>query len=133
MRIVLDTNVLMSSIFFTGPPYQILQAWRDEKIRLVACLEILAEYREVATRLSRTYKGVDILPLLDLIAVRSRIVQVAPLADPVCSDPDDDIFIACALAANTRVTVSGDRHLLAVSGFAGIQVIRPKPFVDRFL
>ena len=133
MRIVLDTNVLMSGIFFTGPPHQILQAWRDEKIQLVACLEILAEYREVATRLGRTYKGVDILPLLDLIAVRSHIVQVTPLADPVCSDPDDDIFIACALAANTRIIVSGDRHLLAVSGFAGIQVLRPKPFVGRFL
>ncbi len=56
MKIVLDTNVLMSGISFTGPPYQILQAWRDGAIRLVVCPEILAEYRDVAVRLNRTYK-----------------------------------------------------------------------------
>ena len=61
MKIVLDTNVLMSGIFFTGPPYQILQAWRDGAIRLVVCPEILAEYRDVAVRLNRTYKAIDIL------------------------------------------------------------------------
>lgn len=133
MKIVLDTNVLMSGIFFTGPPYQILQAWRDGAIQLAVCPEILAEYRDVAVRLSRTYKGIDILPLLDLVAVRSHIVQAAPLPRPVCADPDDDIFIACALAAKAPIIVSGDRHLLAVSGFAGIQVLRPKPFIDRFL
>ena len=133
MKIVLDTNVLMSGIFFTGPPYQILQAWRDGAIRLAVCPEILAEYREVAARLSRTYKGIDILPLLDLVAVRSHLVQAAPLPKPVCDDPDDDIFLACALAAKAPIIVSGDRHLLAVSGFAGIQILRPKAFVDRFL
>jgi predicted nucleic acid-binding protein len=45
----------------------------------------------------------------------------------------DDIFLACALAASTRIIVSGDRHLLAVSGSAGIRVLRPKTFVDEFL
>lgn len=133
MKIVLDTNVLMSGIFFTGPPYQILQAWRDGAIRLVVCPEILAEYRDVAVRLNRTYKGIDILALLDLVAVRSHVVQPTPLPSSVCTDPDDDIFIACALAAKAPIIVSGDRHLLAVSGFGGIQVLRPKPFIDRFL
>jgi predicted nucleic acid-binding protein len=78
-------------------------------------------------------KAIDILALLDLVAVRSHVVQATPLSKPICSDSNDDIFIACALAAKTRIIVSGDRHLLAVSGFAGIQVLRPKPFVDRFL
>lgn len=133
MKIVLDTNVLISGIFFRGPPYRILQAWRDETIQLAACLEILAEYREVAARLSRTYKGIDILPLLDLVTARSHIVQAAPLSERVCDDPDDDIFLACALAAKAHLIVSGDRHLLAVSGFANIQILRPKAFVDQFL
>lgn len=133
MKIVLDTNVFISGIFFAGPPYQILQAWRDERLQLAVCLEILAEYRQVAARLSRKYRGVDILPLIDLVAVRSQIVQACSLPKPVCEDPKDDIFLACALTAKTQVVISGDRHLLAASGFAGIQVLRPKAFVDAYL
>lgn len=133
MRVVLDTNVFVSGIFFAGPPYRILQAWRDERVQLVACPEILAEYRQVAVRLSRKYKGVDILPLIDLVTVRSQIVRTLPLPDPVCDDPKDDVFLACALAGRTQTIISGDRHLLNVSGFAGIQVLRPKTFVDTYL
>ncbi len=133
MRIVLDTNVLMSGIFFSGPPYRILQAWRDRKLELAVCLEILAEYRQVADRLRQRYRSIDISTLIDLVAVHSHVVQTAPLPKPVCDDPKDDMFLACALAAGTRIVVSGDRHLLAVSGWAGIQVLRPKAFVDRFL
>jgi len=133
MRIVLDTNVLMSGIFFGGPPYRILQAWRDQRLQLAVCPEILAEYRRVAVRLSQRYKGIDIATLIDLVAVHSHIVQTVPLPKPVCDDPADDIFLACALAAGTRTIVSGDRHLLSVSGWAGIQVLRPKAFVSRFL
>jgi len=133
MKVVLDTNVLMSGIFFSGPPYRVLQAWRDEKVQLAVCLEILAEYREVAVRMSQKYKRIDLSSLLDLVAIHSHIVQAAPLPVPVCEDPNDDVFLACALAARTRIIVSGDKHLLAVSGWAGIQVLRPKAFVDRFL
>jgi putative PIN family toxin of toxin-antitoxin system len=132
MRIVLDTNVLMSGIFFSGPPYRILQAWRDGKVQLAVCLEILAEYRQVALRLSQRYKGVDIAALLDLVAVHSHIVQAAPLPGPICDDPKDDIFLACALAARTRIIVSGDRHLLGACGYAGLRVLRPKAFVHQF-
>ncbi len=133
MRIVLDTNVLMSGIFFSGPPYRILQAWRDKKLELAVCLEILAEYRRVADRLRQRYRSIDISTLIDLVAVHSHVVQTAPLPKPVCDDPKDDMFLACALAAGTRIVVSGDRHLLTVSGWSGIQVLRPKAFVDRFL
>lgn len=133
MRIVLDTNVFISGVFFAGPPYRILQAWRDDRIHLVVCPEILAEYRQVAVRLSRTYKGIDILPMIDLVTVRSKIVRVLPLSKPVCEDPKDDVFLACALAGKTQTIVSGDRHLLKLSGFAGIQVLRPRAFVDAYL
>jgi putative PIN family toxin of toxin-antitoxin system len=133
MKVILDTNVLISGMFFGGPPYRILRAWRDETIQLAVCLEILAEYRQVAVRLSAKYRDIDILPLLDLVAIHSHIVRAVPLPKPVCDDPHDDIFLACALAAKCRIIVSGDRHLLAVSGWAGVQVLRPKAFVDHFL
>jgi putative PIN family toxin of toxin-antitoxin system len=133
MRIVLDTNVFVSGVFFSGPPYQILKAWRAERVHLVVCPEILAEYRQVALRLSRKYKGIDILPVIDLVTVHSHIVQALPLPKRVCEDCNDDIFLACALTAKVQMVVSGDKHLLNVSGFAGIQVLRPKAFVEAYL
>lgn len=133
MRIVLDTNVLISAIFFGGVPFKILQAWRDGKVQLAVCPEILAEYREVALRLKEKYEGVDAMPLLDLVAIHSHLVQAAPLPERVCDDPDDDIFFACALAARARIIVSGDRHLLTASARAGVRVLRPKTFVDKHL
>ncbi|HSV99055.1 MAG TPA: putative toxin-antitoxin system toxin component, PIN family [Sedimentisphaerales bacterium] len=133
MRIVLDTNVFISGVFFSGPPYRILQAWRDDRVQLVVCPEILAEYRQVAMRLARKHPGVDILPLIDLVMVRSQIVRTPSLPKPVCDDPKDDVFLACALVGKTQTIVSGDRHLLDVSGFAGIRVLRPKAFADTYL
>ena len=84
-------------------------------------------------RLTQKYRTIDVLSVIDLVGVRSSIIQARALAKPVCDDPSDDIFLACALAAKTPVIVSGDRHLLKASGFAGIQVLRPKPFVDAYL
>ena len=60
MRIVLDTNVFVSGIFFTGPPYQILRAWRDRKIELVVSPEILEEYQRVSDILGRRFPEVDV-------------------------------------------------------------------------
>ena len=131
MRIVLDTNVLMSAIFFGGVPFKILQAWRNGKVQLAVCPEILTEYREVALRLKQRYDGVDALPLLDLIAIHSCLVQAVPLPEPVCDDPDDAIFFACALAAKARIIVSGDRHLLDLGEYQGVPIVSAREFLER--
>ncbi len=55
------------------------------------------------------------------------------LPEPVCEDPDDDKFLACALATETKIIVSGDKHLLKVSGYRGIDVIRPRKLLDDYL
>ncbi len=95
MRVVLDTNVLISGIFFGGPPADILQAWRGKELELLISSEILAE--------------------------------------AVSRDHDDDKFLACALAGNTGIVVSGDGDLLAIAGYRNIKVLTPREFVDRYL
>jgi predicted nucleic acid-binding protein len=55
------------------------------------------------------------------------------LPESLCEDPDDDKFIACALAGRCRVIVSGDGHLLKVSGFRGLTVMSPRRFIDENL
>ena len=133
MRVILDTNVLVSGIFFSGPPFQILKAWRDRKLHLVISTDILAEYQRVATILGEKYNTIDLQPIFDLITVNSEIIEAPPLNAPVCADPDDDMFIACALASNCKIIVSGDKHLLDVNGYQGIEVLKPRPFVDTYL
>ena len=129
----MDTNVLVSGIFFSGPPFQILNAWQQQKLQLVLSPEILAEYQRVAIILGEKYKRVDLQPILDLITVNSDIVAPLPLSEAVTDDPDDEMFIACAVASNTKIVVSGDKHLLDVDGYRGIRVLKPRIFVDTYL
>lgn len=133
MRAVLDTNVLMSGVFFGGPPHQILNAWRRGELGLVLSAEILDEYRAVGDRLAAEYPGVDISPILSLLAVHAELVFAPPLVDQACSDASDDKFFACALASGCRIIVSGDRHLHQADGYGGVAVVRPRRFLEKYL
>lgn len=133
MKIVLDTNVFVSGVFFAGPPARILEAWRDGRVSVAVSAAILEEYRRVGFELGDRYEGVDLEPLLTLLAMNAEIVEAPDLAEPVCEDPDDDKFLACALAAGAPVVVSGDKHLIRVSGWSGIEVLRPRQFCERHL
>jgi len=133
MKVVLDTNVLMSGIFFAGPPARILTAWAEDRLDLLATVDILAEYRRVGSRLRKKYPSIDVDPVLDLVIRESRIVEPVPVETDACSDKDDLKFLACALAGNADCVVSGDRALLRASGYEGIEVMTPRDFQTRFL
>jgi len=133
MKIILDTNVFISGIFFSGPPYNILQAWRNGRFTLLLTPEIFDEYQRVAEALHKKFPAVDLTALLELIIVEAEMIQAEPLGEGVCADPDDDKFIACALACGVKLIVSGDQHLLDVNGYRDIEVLKPRAFVERHL
>jgi putative PIN family toxin of toxin-antitoxin system len=83
MKIVLDTNVLISGIYFSGSPGRILAAWRSRKIQLCASPEILEEYLNVAERLASRYAGVEYEAILGLIVQNAHLVEAAALPEPV--------------------------------------------------
>jgi putative PIN family toxin of toxin-antitoxin system len=116
VRVVLDTNVFISGVFFTGPPYKILEAWRDARIQLVVSPAILEEYKRVGETLATQFPGVDLEPILDFLTLHAEVVAADTMLEPVCRDPDDDKFVACALASGVRHVISGDKHLLNASG-----------------
>ena len=130
MKVIIDTNVLISGIFFGGPPAKILEAWRGGELQSVVSPEILEEYYEVCERISVRYPDIDIAPILFLIASNSQVVESPPLADQVSRDADDDKFMACAIASDTRTIISGDNDLLTVSWYESIQVVTPRDFID---
>ena len=133
MRVILDTNVFVSGVFFGGIPARILEAWRDRRIHPVLSAEILDEYRRVGATLGKRYPGVDLEPFLAILAVHAEVVEAPALAEPVSVDPDDDKFLACAVAAGVTVIVSGDKHLVDESGWQGVRVLRPREFAEEFL
>ena len=130
MRVVLDTNVFVSGIFFGGPPGDLLSAWRDGAIEIVVSREIVAEYVRVGERLSAQFPGVDLNPALQLLAATAMLVVAPPLPEPACRDADDDKLLACAVAAEVRYVVGGDLDLLAVSPYQAVTVLRPRDFLE---
>jgi putative PIN family toxin of toxin-antitoxin system len=132
VKVILDTNVFVSGVFFRGPPYEILESWRDGKIQLVVSPEILEEYQRVGEVLAKQFSNVELAPVIDLLAVEAKLVLPPRLPEQVCTDPDDDKFLACALTSKTKFVISGDKHLLGVSSYRGIRIVRPRKFVERY-
>jgi putative PIN family toxin of toxin-antitoxin system len=133
LKVVMDTNVFVSGVFFSGPPFQILKAWQSGEFELVVSQEILNEYRRVGQILGEERSGVDLQPILNFVLEHAKVYQSTVLKEPICEDPDDDKFFACALASGSKIIISGDKHLLKVSGYQEIQVLKPREFVDRYL
>lgn len=135
MRVVLDTNVVVSGVFFGGIPGRVLTAWTSGQFALVLSPAILDEYRRVGQELGRRHPALSATfePLLTLVALNATIVDAPALSDPVSVDPDDDKFLAAALAAHAAIIVSGDRDLLDVSGWHDIAVLSPRQFLDQYL
>ena len=133
MKIVLDTNVFISGIFFIGPPAQILKAWKEQKIQIVLSKEILDEYQRVAGELSAKFPSVDIEPIIELLTIYGEVVETAGISVTVCEDPDDNMLLECAIVSKCKIIVSGDNHLQKISGYQGIDVLKPREFIDNVL
>lgn len=133
IKVIIDTNVFISGIFWSGPPFKILSAWRHQKLKLIYSADILEEYIRVGHVLSKKYKGVEISSFIDLITIFGELHTPIVLDAAITDDPDDDKFIACALSASCKYIISGDKHLLDVDGFSGIHVLKPAAFVKMHL
>ena len=130
LKVVMDTNVFVSGVFFSGPPYQVLNAWQSGEFELVVSQEILDEYRRVGEILAKERPKIDLNPILNFVIEHARVYKSAKLKEPICEDPDDDKFFACALAGGSKIIISGDKHLLKVSGYKGIEALKPRDFMD---
>ena len=133
MKIVLDTNVFISGIFFGGAPSDILKLWRESKVRIVLTEQILEEYQRVGKELSAKYQSIDITPIIELFTIFGEFVETKGISESICEDPDDNKFIECAIASQSKLIVSGDKHLLKISGHKEIEVVKPRQFLDNHI
>ena len=133
MRVVLDTNVFISGIFFNGPPSQILRAWHSKRLQTVLSKQILIEYQRVADELTVKYPQIKIMPIIELVTIHAQFIDTTGIKISVCEDPDDDKFIECAIAGNCDIIISGDRHLLKIGEYRGVRIIKPREFMEKYL
>ena len=124
MKVVLDTNVVVSGAFFGGPPRFVLNAWAEGRFQVVISPSILDEYMRVCDRLRAVYPEADYQAVLAELAAHGELVPDAEEDEPATADRDDDKFMRCALAAGA-IVVSGDRHLLDASGWKKVRVLAP--------
>ena len=132
MRVVLDTNVVVSALFFGGQPRTVLNAWADGRLEVVVTPLILDEYLRVCDRLRSSYPDADYQPLLFELAAHGTLMPDSHTGGGITADPDDDKFMWCATKAGA-IVVSGDRHLLDVDGWRGVRVVTPGAFLETLL
>lgn len=131
MNVVVDTNVIISGIFWKGHPRNIIELWKIGEIQLIISPSILDEYKKVSKILSENYPHVDIDNIINLITINSVLVNAPDLEKRVCEDADDDKFLSCAIAGNANFIISGDKHLLKIKEYNSIKIIRPADFVKN--
>ena len=131
MKIVIDTNIVASAIFFGGRPRQLLEELLSN-LEAVASPEILIEYQETFDELRSRYPGKPVrIPLAAIVSACSIINPAEHYQ--ICRDPDDDKFIDCAVAGKCVYIVSGDKDLLSLKTFKNIDIVTVSEFFTRYL
>ena len=127
MRIVIDTNIVASAIFFGGRPRELLELLLQHELSAFITQEIIEEYQGTIEYLQNEYPSKRIaVPLTQIIAACNMIETTSEVK--VCRDPDDDKFFACALDSRSLYIVSGDKDLLAVKKYKDVQVVTVAQF-----
>ncbi len=127
-RVLCDTNVLVSAFIAGGPPSRVIEAAIDGRLELVLADPVLGELERVLTvKLGFEPERVRELRTLLIDLASERVDAPAQAPEAITGDPDDDVILACAVAAGVQLVVSGDRrHLLPVGEHRGIRIVTPQ-------
>jgi putative PIN family toxin of toxin-antitoxin system len=135
LRLVLDTNTVLSGLIWHGPPGILIDAARDGRILLFSSVPLLAELQGVLERDKFAgviaKRGVSVSDLLDGYVAMVEIVRPVRLGSTILRDPDDDVVLATALAASVDAIVSGDKDLTDFGRFRNIPIITAAHALSR--
>ena len=132
VKVVVDTNVVISAMLFGGTPGKLISLWQRRIIKPMASKDIIDEYLRVLTypRFKLDEEEInfilyrEILPYFDIIDAPSGPRVIA-------EDPADDKFIHCALAGDAAYIITGDQHLLALKVHHKIKILSPAEFLEK--
>jgi len=132
-RVVLDTNILVSALLFTGELYKMVDLWRQGKVVPLISRETFEELRAVLEypKFSLAPDEIqaiienEILPFFEVVEIRRNVRGV-------CRDPGDDRFLACALSGSAHFLLSGDKDLIELKKYKSIRIIKASEFLKLF-
>jgi putative PIN family toxin of toxin-antitoxin system len=132
MKVVIDTNIFVSS-FFGGKPKKIIDLWKTGMLTLCLSNDILDEYVQVLQRLGLENE-IELEELLGLFAKGINILftQKTPSFRLIEDDPGDDKFVECAVALQAEYIITGDRALKAFEEYQGIKILSAHDFLNTF-
>ena len=132
MKIVIDTNVLISAVFFGGNPRKIIEAVADDDFHAFATPAIIEEYCEIVDEIVKRKQGRlnqrILSPLIEKLSVIETVSTIK-----ISRDPDDDKFIECAIDAGAIYIISGDKDLLDIGEYQNVQIITAQEFCQKYL
>jgi uncharacterized protein len=133
VKVVFDTNVVASASFWRGAPFDCLRAWVQGRCEVFVSPALLAEYHETTEELRADYPDRRFVPWAETLTESGTLIFARETARQATPDPNDEMVLECALAAEADVIVSGDKkHLLSLREFRGIPIISPAEFLRRF-
>ena len=134
IRVVLDTNVIISGWLWSGSPRQVLNIARQRQVQTVISEALLDELRDVlhrpkfADRLNWIEKTVE--EILTEYLQFAEVVEQVEIMPVINRDPDDDAVLACAIGGNVHYIVTGDNHLLTLKNFREVRIVDVNQFVN---
>jgi len=131
VKVVLDTNVLISALLFKGGLSGLVDLWKAGRIVPVLSRETFEEFRTVlAYPKFRLNAGHIKIIIEDEILPFFEVIEAADPVRGICKDPDDDKFLACAVSASAAYVVSGDKHLTDIGRYKSVKIINPGEFMS---
>jgi uncharacterized protein len=132
LRIVLDTNALVSALLFGGEPGRIVSLWHKRRLVLLVSRDVLLEYVRVLGYPKFALDAQDIKGLIEEhVLPFAEMVDVTKTPRVVREDPGDDKFLALVAASRADYLASGDKHLLALVKYHRADILTPRQFLDR--
>jgi putative PIN family toxin of toxin-antitoxin system len=131
LRIVLDSNVVISAFLFGGVPARVIGHVADGSVQGFTSLPILDEIRDVLQRPKFGLSSEQALTIVEELHDLCQIVTPSGKVRAVLADPDDDMVLECAAAAGADLIVFGDSHLLELGQWRNIPIFSPAEFLRR--
>lgn len=133
IRIVVDTNVLISGSFWSAASFEVLKLVDEKRVTLIVSSDILQEYDELLHRdeiINKFAYSYERAQAAAKILANAMLVEPLERVNGVVDDPDDNKFLEAAIVGNAIAIISRDNHLLRLKEFRGIKIISHEDFLQ---
>lgn len=134
-KVVLDTNTIISGIFWDGNEARVIEEAENNKVQLFISTKLLQELEGVLKRekFTRKLEGKEstVEQAVAKIALIATLIEPAKKINIIKDDPDDNLVLECAVTARADLIISGDKHLLKLQRYSGIDIMSARDFLSR--